>query len=87
MTTKKQRAWTAKLEELESKRGLTEEQKQLARELLNHRPPVLPGTRVCPDRKAQAKWFKLVTACMNATLTSPASAHAHEFCDIAGVPD
>ncbi len=66
--------------------ALTDQQTQLAQELLTTRPAVIPGTRAIIDDGQRKAWFDDVVAAMKDNGITDDAAIA-TFCDLAGVPD
>lgn len=64
---------------------LNAQERAVALALLQKRPEVIPGTRVCVSRVDQVAWFNEVTAAMHALDLAKSKISA--FCDLAGVPD
>ena len=65
---------------------LTDEQTKLARDLLDARPPVFPGTRAILNETQKKAWYDMVCAAMTATSIT-GDADVATFCDVAGVAD
>lgn len=67
--------------------ALSAQEREVAQQLKQARPEVIPGTRVILDDIERKAWYDEVVRQMDALGVSRNGRKIQAFCDLAGVPD